>query len=346
MGRERSPEIIVTTAATSPGSPTTTPSGWRLVRRVFLSEYLVLWLSLVYFAALAPFTPGFASWSNFQTILAYLLPLLVVAVGLTLVLIIGGIDLSVTSIIALASVVGGKIMSSEEGWLAGHALAVPLGLMAMLLVGVGIGMVNGFAVTTCRIPAFIATLTTMMFVSGLAIWFTLSRKIGGLPPSFVMLGQKLWIAAAITGVATWLAHVTLSRTLFGRWLYAIGHNAKAALVSGVPTTRVTFATYVVCGLFAGLASILFTAGLETGNPEMARDNLLDVVGAVVIGGTSLYGGRGRVAGTVFGVLFLALVDNSLNLLGLNFYTVTMVKGGVILAAALLDAMRNKFLARG
>ncbi|MEK7781830.1 MAG: ABC transporter permease [Verrucomicrobiota bacterium] len=336
----------MTTAATSPGSPTTTPSGWRLVRRVFLSEYLVLWLSLVYFAALAPFTPGFASWSNFQTILAYLLPLLVVAVGLTLVLIIGGIDLSVTSIIALASVVGGKIMSSEEGWLAGHALAVPAGLMAMLLVGVGIGMINGFAVTTCRIPAFIATLTTMMFVSGLAIWFTLSRKIGGLPPSFVMLGQKLWIAAVITGVATWLAHVTLARTLFGRWLYAIGHNAKAALVSGVPTARVTFATYVLCGLFAGLASILFTAGLETGNPEMARDNLLDVVGAVVIGGTSLYGGRGRVVGTVFGVLFLALVDNSLNLLGLNFYTVTMVKGGVILAAALLDAMRNKFLARG
>ena len=316
------------------------------MRRVFLSEYLVLWLSLVYFAALAPFTPGFASWSNFQTILAYLLPLLVVAVGLTLVLIIGGIDLSVTSIIALASVVGGKIMSSEEGWLAGHALAVPAGLMAMLLVGVGIGMINGFAVTTCRIPAFIATLTTMMFVSGLAIWFTLSRKIGGLPPSFVMLGQKLWIAAVITGVATWLAHVTLARTLFGRWLYAIGHNAKAALVSGVPTARVTFATYVLCGLFAGLASILFTAGLETGNPEMARDNLLDVVGAVVIGGTSLYGGRGRVVGTVFGVLFLALVDNSLNLLGLNFYTVTMVKGGVILAAALLDAMRNKFLARG
>jgi len=314
-----------------------------LLKRLLLSEYLVLWLSLVYFAALAPFTTGFASWSNFQTILAYLLPLLVVAVGLTLVLIIGGIDLSVTSTIALASVVGGKIMSSEEGWLAGNALAIPVGLLAMLSVGVVIGMINGVAVTSCRIPAFIATLTTMMFVSGLAIWFTLSRKIGGLPPGFVMLGQKLWLAAAIAGVATWLAHVTLSRTLFGRQLYAIGHNAKAALVSGVPVKRVTFTAYVLCGLLAGVASILFTAGLETGNPEMARDNLLDVVGAVVIGGTSLYGGKGRVVGTVFGVLFLALVDNSLNLLGLNFYTVTMVKGGVILLAALLDALRNKFL---
>jgi len=315
-----------------------------LFRRAFLSEYLVLWLSLIYFAALAPFAPGFASGSNLQTIMAYALPVLVVSVGLTLVLIIGGIDLSVTSIIALASVVGGKIMSGDEGWLAGNVLAIPSGLLAMLLVGAVVGAANGFAVTVCRIPAFIATLTTMMFVSGLAIWFTLSRKIGGLPPGFVMLGQKLWLVATIVGVSTWIAHIALSRTLYGKWLYAIGHNSRTALVSGVPVGRVIFFTYVVSGVFAGLASILFTAGLETGNPEMARDNLLDVVGAVVIGGTSLYGGRGRVLGTVFGVLFLALVDNSLNLLGLSFYTITMVKGGIILAAALADALRNKFLA--
>src|SRR5688572_13469677 len=162
-------------------SPTTTHTtrAANRFKRLFLSEYLVLWLSLVYFAALAPFTPGFASLSNLQTILAYALPILVVSVGLTLVLIIGGIDLSVTSIIALASVVGGKIMSTDEGWLAGNALAVPVGLLAMLLAGAVIGAVNGAAVTVCRIPAFIATLTTMMFVSGLAIWFTLSRKIGG-----------------------------------------------------------------------------------------------------------------------------------------------------------------------
>ena len=318
--------------------------GVSLLKRLVVSDYLVLWLSVIGFAALAPFTPGLASWGNLQTILAYALPLLVVSIGLTLVLIIGGIDLSVTAIIAMASVMGGKIMSGDEGWLAGHALAVPAGLLAMLLVGAVIGALNGLAVTACHIPAFIATLTTMMFVSGLAIWTTLSRKIGGLPPGFLVLGQNLWLTAAIAGLAAWVAHLALSRTLYGKWLYAIGHNARAALVSGVPVVGVTFATYIVSGIFAGLSSILFTAGLETGNPEMARDNLLDVVGAVVIGGTSLYGGKGRVAGTVFGVLFLALVDNSLNLLGLTFYTITMIKGGVILAAALTDALRNKFLA--
>jgi ribose transport system permease protein len=316
------------------------------LRRLLLSDYLVSALCVAYFLALAPFTPGFATWANLQTIFAYLLPILVVSVGLTLVLIIGGIDLSVTSIIALASVAGGKIMSADEGWLAGGPLSVPLGVVAMLLVGAALGAVNGLAVTVCRIPAFIATLTTMTFVSGFAIWVTLSRKISGLPSGFVMLGQKLWLAASLAAAATLFAHVLLGRTLFGRWFYAIGHNARAALISGVPVPQVTFFAYVASGFFAGLSSILFTAGLETANPEMARDNLLDVVGAVVIGGTSLYGGKGRVLGTVFGVLFLALVDNSLNLLGLSFYTVTMVKGGVILAAALIDSVRNRWVTSG
>jgi ribose/xylose/arabinose/galactoside ABC-type transport system permease subunit len=180
-----------------------------------------------------------------------------------------------------------------------------------------------------------------MFVSGFAIWVTLSRKIGGLPAGFVFLGQNLWVSALLAVASTWMAHLFLSRTLYGRWLYAVGQNPRAALVSGVPVRGITFWTYVASGGFAGLSAILFTAGLETGNPEMARDNLLDVVGAVVIGGTSLYGGRGRVLGTVFGVWFLALVDNSLNLLGLTFYTITMVKGGVILGAALLDAARTR-----
>jgi ribose transport system permease protein len=306
------------------------------------SQHLVLFLCLAYFAALAPFTPGLASLGNLKTILAYLLPLLVVSVGLTLVLVGGGIDLSVTSIIALASVIGGKIMSAEDGWLAGQGWAVPVAILAMLLTGMLLGAVNGLAVAVCRIPPFIATLTTLMFVSGLAIWITQSRKIGGLPDGFLVLGQNLELATGMAGAAAVAAYLGLSRTLYGRWLFAVGHNPQAAEVSGVPVRWVTFGTYVACGLFAGLSAILFTAVLETGNPEMAKDNLLDVIGAVVIGGTSLFGGRGSVAGTVFGVLFLALVDNSLNLLGLTFYTILMVKGGVILLAALVDTARNRW----
>ncbi len=332
----------MTESAAAPHRPRVPGGARALLRRVVLSEYLVLWLGLVYFAVLAPFTPGFASPDNLRTILAYALPLLVVSVGLTLVLIPGGIDLSVTSIIALASVVGGRILSSEQGWLAGHPLAVPAALLAMLAVGAAVGAVNGLVITSGRVPPFIATLTTMMFVGGFAIWFTQSRKIGGLPPGFLRLGQHLGLALTLAAVALVLAHLLLSRTLYGRWLHAIGHNARTAHVSGVPVARATFLVYVVSGLYAGLSSILFTAVLETGNPEMARDNLLDVVGAVVLGGTSLYGGRGGIPGTVCGVLFLALVDNSLNLLGLSFYAITMIKGALILAAALADVLRHRW----
>jgi len=312
--------------------------------RLLLSDYLVLWLGLLLFCLLAPFVPEVASIANLQTVLAYSLPLLVAALGLTLVLIIGGIDLSITATIALASVIGGKVMSSEEGWLAGSGLAVPAGVVAMLLAGAAVGTVNGFAVTLCRIPAFIATLATMMFVSGLAVWITLSRKIGGLPPNFLILGGNFWFATAITAASAWISHLVLSRTLCGKWLYAIGGNVRTSLVSGVPVSRVTFLTYVASGVFAGVSSILFTAGLETSNPEMARDNLLDIVGAVVIGGASLYGGRGRITGTILGVFFLAFVDNVLNLLGLTFYLITMAKGGVILLAAFMDALRNRLVA--
>lgn len=306
-----------------------------------VSQRLVPAVCLGAFVILSPFVPGLATWGNLQAVLAYLLPLLVVSVGLTLVLIAGGIDLSVTSTLALASVVGGKVMSAEEGWLAGHAWAVPAGLGAMLLTGVVLGAVNGLAVAWCRIPAFIATLTTLMFVGGFAIWSTGSRKIGGLPPGFLVLGQNLALATLLAGAATLAAHLALSRTLHGRWLRAVGHNPQAARVSGVPVGRVTFGVYVASGLFAGLSAVLFTAGLETGNPEMARDNLLDVVGAVVLGGTSLFGGRGGVPGTVFGVVFLALLDNALNLLNLAFPAILMVKGGVILAAALADTLRTR-----
>jgi ribose/xylose/arabinose/galactoside ABC-type transport system permease subunit len=326
-----------------PRDASTQPSPFERLRNALLSDYLIIWLSVLYFAVMSLWIPGFASKPNLHTILSYMLPLLVVSVGLTCVLIIGGIDLSVTSIIALASVVGGKIMSAQEGWMAGHPLAVPAAIAAMLCIGIALGAVNGCAVTVFRIPAFIATLTTMMFVSGFAIWVTLSRKIGGIPQSFLMLGQNFWIMLLIAGGATLLAHIVLSRTLYGRWLYAIGQNARTALISGVPVVRVSFATYMVSGLCAGISAILLTAALETGNPEMARDNLLDVIGAVVIGGTSLYGGKGRVLGTVFGVLFLALVDNSLNLLGLTFYAIIMIKGVVILTAAILDSARTKFL---
>ena len=314
-----------------------------MLRRAIQSEYLILFLCVAYFCAMAAFTPEFTSRGNLANIFSAMLPLLVVATGQTLVLITAGIDLSATSTIAMASVAGSMVMTAEGGLLAGSSLAAVSGVLIMLVVGAAIGALNGGLIAGFRMPPFIVTLTTMMFFSGFAIWLTQSQPIYELPGSFLFLGKNLWPTAGIVLVVAGCAQWTLTRTLLGRWIYAVGHNPRAALVSGVPNGRVIVLTYVLGGICAGIAAVLITGRLETGSPVHWRNNLLDVVGATVIGGTSLYGGKGKVAWTVFGVLFLTLIDNSLNLLNLSHFTIMMVKGGVILFAAVLDAARTKLL---
>ena len=312
-----------------------------LVRRVFQSEYIILLLCAVLFAALAPITPGLTSNHNFANLLANVLPLLVVASGQTIVLVSGGIDLSVGSVIALTSVSGAFVMNSHHGWLAGSPLATPVALVVMWLVGAAVGFGNGFAVAKLRMPAFIVTLTSMMFFSGLAIYLTQSKSVPGLPASFIQLGAELWITLILAAALALAAHVLLSRTLLGRWIYTVGHNPKTAHVSGVPVERTLISAYVLSGLLAASASIIYTARLETGSPVLGQQLLLDVIGATVIGGTSLFGGKGKILWTLFGVTFLVLLDNALNLIGLSYFQIMMVKGGVILLAALLDALRNR-----
>jgi ribose/xylose/arabinose/galactoside ABC-type transport system permease subunit len=320
----------------------------KALRNPFASEYSVFYLTILYFLALAPFTPGLASAENAANIFSNLLPLLVVALGQTVVLITGGIDLSGTSTIALSSVLGAMVMSGDQGWLGGNRWATLAAVVAMLLVGVVVGLFNGAAITLFRMPAFIVTLTTMMFASGLAIWLTKSKTIYNLPASFNAIGKgSLFVvpyALAVAAIVALALHVMLSRTLLGRWLYAVGHNARAAEVSGVPIKRTVTLAYVISGLCAAAASILYTGRIETGSPVLAARILLDVIGAAVIGGTSLFGGRGKVVWTIFGALFITLIDNSLNMLGLSYFFIMMVKGGVILLAALLDAWRNRMLA--
>jgi ribose/xylose/arabinose/galactoside ABC-type transport system permease subunit len=319
---------------------------WEALRRVAVSEHLVLWLCIGYAAAVAPFAPGFLSTGNLASILLTLIPLFVVALGQTVVLIAGGIDLSVTSTIALASVIGAMTMNAPHGWFAGHVLATPAAVLAMMLVGVVVGALNGLAVARLRMPAFIVTLTTMMFFSGFAIWLTQSRNIGGLPSSFTRLGGNVWLALGVAAATGAVVHVGLSRSLLGRWLYAMGHNARTAHVSGVPVSGVTVGAYVIGGLCAAVAAVLYTGQAEAGSPVMGQRILLDVIGATVIGGASLFGGKGKVLWTLWGVLFFKLIDNSLNLLNLSIFAITMVKGSVILGAAVLDAARQRLIAGG
>jgi ribose/xylose/arabinose/galactoside ABC-type transport system permease subunit len=333
-----------------------------LWQTVLLSEYLVLALTVLYVALMAPLVPELLTLATWSDILAALMPLLVIAIGQTFVLIVAGIDLSATSVLAMASVVGASLMTGDAGAafaIANPIISIPVGIVAFLLVGAAVGAFNGACTSRFNMPPFIVTLTTMMFFSGAAIWFTSlyttsGSSIGNLPRAFSLIGQgkiaiagfdlpvSIFVAAAI-GIA---AHLVLGHTLFGRWLYAIGLNPRAAEVSGVPVRRAIFWAFVISGACAGLAAILYTGRLETGSPVLGQRILLDVVGAAVIGGVSLFGGKGKIIWTLYGALFLTVVDKGLQLLGLSLASMFAIKGGVILAAAIVDAQRQRLFLRG
>jgi ribose/xylose/arabinose/galactoside ABC-type transport system permease subunit len=340
-----------------------------ILRKLLLSQYFVLYLSIVYFLVLWPFIPRIASPQNLGNIFSNMWPLLAVAIGQTFVLIVAGIDLSQSSIIALVSVIGAAIMTTQldpvlfeksplwgivfteaGGPLAGSFLAVPVAIFAMLLIGALIGWFNGTAVARLKMPPFMVTLVGMMFFSALAIYLVKSENIIHLPDSYLLLGQgqisfipySFFIVGALAIAAQWL----LSRTVLGRWFYAVGTNMRTAAVSGVPVARVIIIAYMLSGIFAAVGSVFYSARLAAGRPTLGASLLLDVVGATVIGGTSLFGGKGKILWTVFGVLFFVLLDNSLNLLNLSYFWVQIVKGSVILLAAGLDVARTRLMARG
>ncbi len=324
----------------------------RSIKRAILSEYFILLLTFVYFIAMVPIIPSIISAPVLLDSLNAMAPLLVVAIGQTFVLIIAGIDLSAPSILAMASVVGASMMTGEGGYLASTPFAVLAGILAFLAVGVAIGWFNGLCTASLGMPPFIVTLTTMMFFSGAALWYTTlqtdASSIGDLPPAFLWIGEGgviggVTFAIPVAATVALIAHLALTRTVYGRWLYAIGTNPRAAEISGVPVRRTIVWAFVVSGLCAAIASILYTGRLETGTPVLGQRILLDVVGAAVIGGVSLFGGKGKILWTLFGVLFLAVIDKSLQLLGLSLFSVFAVKGSVILLAAIIDALRHRLL---
>ena len=382
-----SPDLIA--SGPMPGAAGPALSAARLSRRagaLFLSDYFVLYLSLAYFLVLLPFLPTLGTPANLANLLSNMWPLLVVAVGQTFVLTIAGIDLSQGAVAGLTSVVGamllataapaavlsntpiwGVVLTEGGGPLAGVPYATAIGVAAMLALAALIGLANGVAVATLRMPAFMVTLVAMIAVGAFAVWLTQSNNIRELPESFVALGKGQLVSVyfgertepqiprrQLHDLVTWpmlialavavAAHVALNRTVFGRYVFAIGINRRAAEISGVPVRRVIVTVFVISAVCAAIASVLYTARLETGRPTLGAGNfLLDVIGATVIGGTSLFGGKAKILWTFFGVLFFVLLSNTLNLMNLSAFHIDMVKGGVILVAALLDVVRTRLM---
>jgi ribose transport system permease protein len=300
----------------------------RLVRPLVTVALCLLALTI-----LATYAPSFFKLNNFVNILVQASTLAVLAIGMAVVMIGGGIDLSLPFNAALSAVFGAMYMRAS-----GDPMGGPL---VMITSALAIGAFNGVAVGYLRMIPFVVTLAMMTVTNGAAVWLTHSISIAKIPDAFVdpffsrRLGLPLPVYIALA--ASILAYVLMSLTVYGRWLYAVGINAKAARVARIPGERVIMLSYVFAGLIAGIAAIMLTGRLASASSNLASPTLvLDVVSACVVGGISIYGGAGKIYGAVFGALFMTLLSNALNAAEVTVYVNQMIRGAIIVAFIAFD----------
>ncbi len=303
-----------------------------------VTDYLGMALALVgliiFFGLRAD---NFFTLTTFRTMANQVPDITIVAVGMTLVLIIAGIDLSVGSVMALAGAVLGLCLIR-------FSLPLPVAIAACLLVGVLCGAVNGLVVIRWRLPAFIVTLGMLEIARGAAYLVTESRTIYiGEPVEVIteasILGLSLPFMIAVLIVV--IGQLTLSRSVFGRYLIAIGTNEEAVRLSGIDPRPLKCAVFVLCGFLTSVAAIIHTARLSSADPNAGYGLELQAIAAVVIGGTSLMGGRGSVVGSFFGVLIIAVLGTGLAQIGAQESTKRLITGCVIVAAVILDHYRHR-----
>jgi ribose/xylose/arabinose/galactoside ABC-type transport system permease subunit len=282
-------------------------------------------------------TPYFLTVSNLLNVAEQTSINAIVAVGMTFVILSGGIDLSVGSIVALSGVVLGASLKSDQPML--------VGVIVASLVGLACGLGNGALVSWGGLPPFIVTLGTMSIARGAALLFTEGRPVSGFDAGFRALatGRAGFIPApVIVMLLVYLAaHFVLSRTTFGRYVYAIGGNEEATRLSGVAIRFHKTMIYGVSGLMSAVAAIILTARLNSAQPIAGMMYELDAIAATVIGGTSLMGGEGSLGGTLVGALIMGVLRNGLNLLGVSSFLQQIVIGGVIVVAVLLDTILKR-----
>ncbi|MCA9053144.1 MAG: ABC transporter permease [Planctomycetaceae bacterium] len=271
----------------------------------------------------------------------------IIAIGMTMVIITSGIDLSVGSLVALSSVTCALVLRDWGGGAdAGLGMVLLAVLISISLCALA-GFFNGFLVTTFGLPPFIVTLGMMLMASGLAYRLAEGASIGKLPSSLTALGQGRTAGIpnqVLLMIALYLvAHVVMSRMVFGRYVYAIGGNADAARLSGVSVTRVLLVVYTISALLAGLGGVILTSQLAAGAPTYGQMYELEVIAAVVVGGTSLMGGRGKVLSTLIGAFIIAVIKNGMNLTKVDPFNQNIVLGAVLTGAVLLDTLKRRGL---
>jgi ribose transport system permease protein len=299
---------------------------------------LALVVELVGFSFLSPY---FLTEENLLKVSLQVSITAIIAAGMTFVILTGGIDLSVGSIVALAGIVATSLLKIDFP----IALTFIVAATGGIAVGVISGAFAGVCITRFNITPFIVTLALMTIWRGTAFVFTEGRPVWELPQAFSLLatGRVLQVPlpAIIMLVVYICSHIVLTRTPFGRYVYAVGGNKEAAHLAGIRTNRILMQVYLLCGALSALSGILLASRMNSGQPNAGLSYELDAIAAVVVGGTSLSGGQGSIIGTFIGALLIAVLRNGLNLLNVGSYVQQVVVGGVILAAVLIDQLRRR-----
>ncbi len=304
---------------------------------------------ILVFSILSPF---YFSLNNFLIMSSHVAIFGLLATGMLLVILTGGIDLSVGSILGLAGVVAGALMQGVELHAFGVTLYPPVWVVVVLtcLLGALVGLVNGVLIAFFKVPAFVATLGTLYVARGVALLMTNGltyNNLGGRPElgntGFDWLGFNrlggVPIGVLVMAAVAIIAGIILSRTPFGRWIYSTGGNARAAELSGVPVKFVTIAVYVLSGVCAAIAGLVLSSQLTSAGPTAGTTYELTAIAAVVVGGAALTGGRGTVRGTLLGAFVIGFLSDGLVIIGVSSYWQTVFTGAVIVLAVLLNSLQ-------
>ncbi len=298
-----------------------------------------IFLALILVCALfSSMTSRFLTPTNISVILNQVSVNAILAFGVTFVIIAGGIDLSLGSLVAVCGVVVALLSQNNE-------YSLWLAIIGTLIAGIALGALNGFIVVLTKVPPFIVTLGTMTIGRGVALILSKGRPISDLNESLNFLGNgdlfgiPIPILFLVLSYAT--CHILLTKTIFGRYVKAIGGNEMASYVAGVRVNRIKLYVYMISGLFAALAGIFLTARINTGQPNAGLGFELDAIAAVIIGGTSTRGGKGTITGTLLGVLFIGVINNGLDLINVSAYWQQVIMGGIIILAVVLDGLYQK-----
>lgn len=329
------------------GEPIIIAASTRASRWLLFRDFTENFPTMTEAVVLAPkprWSSNFLKRENLLNVTDQIAVIAIIAIGMTMVIITGGIDLSVGSLVALSAVLVTKLIQSFLGAQdASVSHMIMAGLVAIIACGL-IGMLSGVLTTYFKIPSFIVTLSMMLIASGLAYTVSQGQSIYEVPDNFIWLGRarvlgvpvSVWIMLVLYA----LSNVLMTKMVFGRYVYAIGGNKEASRLSGVPITKIVIYVFTICGFLAGVGGVILASQLNSGSPTYGLTYELYVIAAVVIGGTSLMGGEGKIWGTLIGAFMIGVIQNGMNLVGIESYTQKVILGLLILVALLIEKIRK------